>query len=44
MRSRVVPLFPGFWEAGLSGVSFESADKLVVKDDESAEEIMVVAV
>jgi len=44
MISRVVPLFPGFWEPGLCGVSFDSTDELIVEDDKSAEDVVVVAV
>ena len=44
MISRVVPLFPGFWEPGLCGVSFDSTDELIVEDDKSAEEVVVVPV
>jgi len=44
IRSRVIPFFPGFREAGLSWVSFEATDELVGEEDESAEEAVVVPV
>jgi hypothetical protein len=42
--SRVVPFFPGLGEAGMSGVSVKAAEDLVVEEDASAEEVVVVAV
>jgi hypothetical protein len=44
ISSRVVPFFPRLWEAGFRGVVIESADVLVVNEDESTEEVMVVPV
>jgi hypothetical protein len=44
MRSRVIPFFPGIWKAGLRWVSLKASDKLVVDEDKSAEEIVVVVV
>jgi len=44
IKSSVVPVFPGLWESGFCGIVVEASEVVVVEDEESSEEGMVVAV
>lgn len=44
MSSRVIPLFPGVWWLGASGVVIEATEDVEIEEEELSVDVMVVSV